>query len=217
MNKGKTMTFNLGKAQIYVPRSENGNFKFIFRIHFIFWRESQEINNRFPTLSTFKGLIPFYRLHFKAMFIFGIFISQFQSLSLTSLRLEHQVKYRSKVLFWRFKGHFIFYFSFIILFALFYFYYSDEYLLRPIYVVRSKVVFEMDLEANGRRISRPVLVELVIRMVLIMVSRLVNGSVKMVWMRDVCLSYFNENQIKNRNAKIFMSFSHSLPISVNEP
>ena len=106
----------------------------------------------FRTLSTFKGLIPFYRLHFKAMFIFGICISQFQSLSLTSLRLEHQVKYRSKVLFWRFKGYFICYFSFIILFALFYLYYSDEYLLRAIYVVRSKVAFEMDMETDGRRI-----------------------------------------------------------------
>ena len=126
---------------------------------------------------------------------------------MTSLRLEHHVKYRSKVLFWRFKGHFICYFSFIILFALFYFYYSDAYLLHRVYVMRSKVAFEMDMEANGRRISRPALVKLVIRMVLIMVSRLLNGSVKMVWMRDVCLSYFNENQIKNRNAKIFMSFS----------
>ena len=41
---------------------------------------------------------------------------------------------------------------------------------------------------------RPVLVTFVIRMVFFMVSRLVNGSVKMVWMRDVCLSYFNNNQ-----------------------
>ena len=61
--------------------------------------------------------------------------------------------------------------------------------------MRSKVAFEMDIwRQTEEEFTRPILVKLVIRMVLIMVSRLVNGSVKMLWMGDVCLSYFNNNQ-----------------------
>ena len=78
MNEGKTMTFNLGKAYRFMSQDRKTGILSLFSEYVLFFGGKVKILiTGFRTFSIFKGLVPFYRLHFKAMFILGIFFPQF--------------------------------------------------------------------------------------------------------------------------------------------